>query len=174
MYQLNMVLLEGRLTHMPEAYIISEDYQVCKFSIAQNRPTQGEPEVQYFNIEAWNKLADFAMLYLDKGKPVRVTGRLRENRWEDEEGKKHTKLHVVADTIDFLPSAYRPPSSDASATDADDATDSTISKTAKNASFSSATRGADSAEFRRDDLEADALHEDAPKKKGEKKKKMQA
>ena len=40
--------------------------------------------------------------YLNKGRAVLVEGRLKQDRWEDENGNKRSKLKIVALTVQFL------------------------------------------------------------------------
>ena len=56
----------------------------------------------------WNKLAEIAAEFLLKGRPVLVSGRLSQDRWEDEAtGQKRSKLRVVAETLQFLGSGSK-------------------------------------------------------------------
>jgi len=34
---------------------------------------------------------------------VRVVGRLKQDRWEDPEGKTRSKVHIVAEHVEFKP-----------------------------------------------------------------------
>jgi single-strand DNA-binding protein len=34
---------------------------------------------------------------------VRVVGRLKQDRWEDQEGKTRAKVHIVAEHVEFKP-----------------------------------------------------------------------
>ena len=80
---------------------------VCSFSVACNRYyKQGEEleeEVSYFYVTVWNRLAEVYKEYLAKGRGVRVVGRLKQNRWEDPEGKTRSQVHIVADHVAFKP-----------------------------------------------------------------------
>ena len=40
-----------------------------------------------------------------KGMPVRVIGRLKQERWKNEDGKQVSKIFVVAQHVDFLKKA---------------------------------------------------------------------
>ena len=107
MNNLNSILLEGNLVRDPEISYTSKGTPVCNFSIACNRYyKQGEElqeEVSYFDVTVWNRLAEVCKEYLAKGRGVRVVGRLKLDRWEDPEGKTRSKVHVVAEHVEFKP-----------------------------------------------------------------------
>jgi single-strand DNA-binding protein len=80
---------------------------VCTFSLASNRYHKHEngleQEVSFFDVEAWAKLAETCQMMGHKGRGVRVVGRLKQNRWNDDEGKAHSKVSIVAEHIEFRP-----------------------------------------------------------------------
>jgi single-strand DNA-binding protein len=41
--------------------------------------------------------------YLTKGRGVRVVGRLKQDRWQDSDGKTRSKVHIVAEHVEFKP-----------------------------------------------------------------------
>jgi single-strand DNA-binding protein len=105
MNNLNSILLEGNLTRDPEKQC--EVPVCCSMWIASNRyykkDNQYEQEVSYFEVKAWNKLGEVCLEHLKKGRGIRVIGRLKQERWEDKEGQKHSKVIVLSDHIEFKP-----------------------------------------------------------------------
>ncbi len=107
MNNLNSVLLEGNLVRDPEEVVIGENAaQMAKFSIAVNRyfkNAQAEPveEVMFITITAWGSLAKSCLQYLQKGRGVRVVGRLRQERWTDKDGGSRERIVVVAEHVEF-------------------------------------------------------------------------
>lgn len=104
----NSIVLEGNVVRDPESRETQKGIPVCMFSIAVNksyRTSQGErkQEVSFFDIETWGALATSCSNYCTKGRGIRVVGRLKQNRWQDTEGKNHSKIKVVAEHIDFKP-----------------------------------------------------------------------
>ena len=104
---LNKTFLIGNLTRDPELRYIPSGTAVASFGLAVNRTytnSDGEKvdDVCYIDIVAWNRLAEICGQYLTKGKPVFVEGRLQMNSWEQEDGKKRSKLELVAQNIQFL------------------------------------------------------------------------
>jgi len=107
MNQLNSVLIEGRLTRDPEEGLNNGDKSMCKMSIASNRyfkkDDAREEEVSYFDIECWGRTADNCMNYLEKGRGVRIVGRLKQHLWTSEDGSARNKVVVIAEQVEFLP-----------------------------------------------------------------------
>ena len=80
---------------------------MCSFCVACNRFYKQEEELQkevsYFDVTTWNRQAEVCNEYLTKGRGVRVVGRLKQDRWEDAEGKTRSKVHIVAEHVEFKP-----------------------------------------------------------------------
>ena len=104
----NRVILMGNLTRDPELRYTPSGLAVAHFGLAVNRKftsKEGEKkeEVNFFDIEAWDKQAELSSEYLNKGSGVFLEGRLKQDRWEDESGNKRSRIKIVAMTIQFLP-----------------------------------------------------------------------
>ncbi len=105
MNQLNSIILEGNVVKKAELSEPTSGFIVCKFPLAVNRKTKtpaGEfrEEVSYFDVETYGQMAEKCSKYCDKGKGVRVVGRLKQSRWE-ENNVKHSKVYVVAEHIEY-------------------------------------------------------------------------
>ena len=107
MNNLNSILLEGNLVADPDLRYTPKGAAVCSFCVACNRFYKQEEELQkevsYFDVTTWNRLAEVCNEYLAKGRGVRVVGRLKQDRWEDAEGKTRSKVHIVAEHVEFKP-----------------------------------------------------------------------
>lgn len=102
---LNKVILIGNLTKDPELSETSSGVSYCKFSIAVNRPfanSDGEREVDFFNITTWRGQAKTCARYLKKGKKVCVVGSLQNREYTDKNNVKRTATDVIASEIEFL------------------------------------------------------------------------
>ena len=104
---LNRVLLIGRLTRDPELRSTNSGTMFCRFSIASNRSYyKKEGDVQeyvgYFECVAWGKLSEIISKYLSKGKRIGVDGSLRWSQWENQEGKKQSKIEIHVENFQFL------------------------------------------------------------------------
>ena len=103
---MNKVILIGRLTKDVELrYTQTNNTAVASFSLAVNRkfvkPGE-ERQADFFNIIAWNKLAENISKYLFKGNQVAISGRLETRSWDDPNGQKHYVTEVIAEEIDFI------------------------------------------------------------------------
>ena len=59
-------------------------------------------ETTFVDVEAWGRQAELVGQYLTKGRGCLIEGRLKFDSWEDKEGKKQSKLRVVAENVQFL------------------------------------------------------------------------
>jgi single-strand DNA-binding protein len=107
MNNLNSILIEGNLVRDPETRSTPKGTTVCTFQIASSRffkqDSGLEKEVSYFNVQSWAKLAENVSNLGRKGRGVRVVGRLKQERWEDSQGKAQSKVIIVAEHIEFRP-----------------------------------------------------------------------
>jgi single-strand DNA-binding protein len=107
MNNLNSILVEGNLVRDPEYRTTPKGTAVCKISLACSRfyKQDGvmEKEVSFFDAESWGKLADTVNQLGKKGRGIRVVGRLKQDRWQNREGKTQTKVYIVAEHVEFRP-----------------------------------------------------------------------
>ena len=106
MNMLNSVIVEGDVVEQPEIKSTPNGVSVCTITIAVSRECRnanGEraSEVSYFDVDAFGNIADVCAKMCLKGRGMRVVGRLRQVRWDDGDGKAHSKVNVVAEHIEF-------------------------------------------------------------------------
>jgi single-strand DNA-binding protein len=105
-WDINHVVLVGRLTKDPELTYTQSGAAVCRFSIAVNRSSgqsaDSEGNANFFNIVAWNKTAEICNQYLAKGRQVAIDGRLQQRRWEGSDGVKRNTVEIVANNVQFF------------------------------------------------------------------------
>ena len=108
MNNLNSILVEGNLTRDPVYSETPKGKSVCSFNIATNRYYKQEEEFQnevsYLDVETWARLADACRDHLAKGRGVRIVGRVKQDRWVDQEGKNKSRFKIVAEHVEFKPS----------------------------------------------------------------------
>ncbi len=108
MASLNKVLLMGNLTRDPELRYTPQGSAVCDFRIGMNRSYttktgEKKEEATFIDIVAWGRTAEVCGEYLKKGRPVFIEGRLQEDKWEQPDGQKRSKVRVIAEQVSFLP-----------------------------------------------------------------------
>ncbi len=103
---LNKVMLIGRLGADPEIRYTQSGTAVATLSVATNfRVKRGEEwtdETEWHRVIAWNRLAEVAGEYMNKGTKVYVEGRLQTRSWEDANGNKRWTTEVIARDISML------------------------------------------------------------------------
>jgi single-stranded DNA-binding protein len=62
-----------------------------------------QKEVSYFDVSCWTRLAEVCGKSLLRGRGVRAVGRLKQDRWTDADGKKHSHISIVAEHVEFKP-----------------------------------------------------------------------
>ena len=113
MNQLNSIILEGNVVRQAEMYEPTKGFKVCKFPLAVNRFSKNPngdscEEVSFFDVEAYGKIAEVCEKQSVKGRGVRVVGRLKQNRWKDNDGKNMSKVLVIAEHIEYKPKLNKP------------------------------------------------------------------
>lgn len=94
---LNNVTLVGRAGKSPEVRHFESGKIKGTVNMAVNRISK-DKETDWFPIEAWGKQAEIMGEFVKKGHKFGVVGELRNEEWEDEDGK-HRKTIVVAQRI---------------------------------------------------------------------------
>lgn len=103
----NSITLVGRLTRDVEEKALPGGSTIYEFALANNYPRKvdGEwkEEVSFIDCFSFN-LAPIAQ-YLVKGKQVAIIGAVRQDRWENKEGEKRSKIRVIVNDLQLLNSA---------------------------------------------------------------------
>ena len=113
---LNKMLVIGNVGRDPEMRYTPNGSAVTSFSLAVNRyytPPGGErqEETEWFNVVAWNRLAETCNNYVTRGMKIYVEGRLRSNSWVGQDGQTRFRNEIIANTVQFLnrPQGSGPP-----------------------------------------------------------------
>lgn len=105
MNNLNSIILEGNLTKDPDFKKTPKGTPVCRFTVASNRYYKSEngreKEVGYFEVEVWSRLAETCGEYLNKGRGVRVVGRIRQDRWTGTDGTLNSRIRIIGEHVEF-------------------------------------------------------------------------
>ena len=103
---MNRVELIGRITRDPELRYTSSNIATTRFTLAVNRPFQGqngEQGTDFINIVVWRKQAENVKKFVSKGSLVAVEGRIQTGSYE-KDGQRIYTTDVVADSVQFLES----------------------------------------------------------------------
>lgn len=97
---MNSVILSGNLTRDPEVRHTQNGKAYTRMGIAVNR-SFSKDAVDFFNLLAWDKTAEFCGKYLKKGSRVFVEGRLQTSKYKDKDGTERTAVDITVDNIEF-------------------------------------------------------------------------
>lgn len=103
----NHVQLIGNVGQEPTITNLESGKKVARFSIATNeyyKDAKGkkQTETNWHTVVAWGKTAEIIEKYVDKGKEVGVTGKLKSRSYEDKEGIKRYVTEIEANEILLL------------------------------------------------------------------------
>ena len=102
---LNRVTLIGRMVRDADCKQVGNS-NIANFSIANGRSymSNGEKkeETNFFECQVWGKLADVIGQYGGKGKQIAIEGRLKQETWDGQDGKKMSKVKIVVENFQLL------------------------------------------------------------------------
>jgi single-strand DNA-binding protein len=104
MNQQNLVILEGNACRDAEAKTTNSGALIGKISIAVNRFYKSgdrfEKEVSFFDVDCFGDVAKLCGEKVRTGDEIRITGRLKQNRWT-QDGQNRNAVIVVAERVEF-------------------------------------------------------------------------
>lgn len=101
---LNVVAIQGRLTHDPELKTTPSGVSVCSFRIACERsysPKGEERKADFITVTAWRKAAEFVSKYFQKGSMIAIEGSLQTRQYQDQQDSNRTVVEIVANNVSF-------------------------------------------------------------------------
>jgi len=105
-FNLNKVILGGRLTSSPELKQTPSGAPVTSFTLAVDRKYQKDAQnkqTDFIQIVAWRQTAEFIAKYFSKGSSICIIGEIQTRSYE-KDGAKHYITEVVADEAHFVDS----------------------------------------------------------------------
>jgi single-strand DNA-binding protein len=104
MNQQNLVILEGNACRDPEIKSTGSGSIICKMSVASNRYYKTgevfEKEVSFFDIDCFGEVAKLCSDKVRKGNEIRITGRLKQSRWQQDRQNRSVVV-IVAERVEF-------------------------------------------------------------------------
>lgn len=116
MANINAVIVEGNLVQSASLSHWNDNTAYCRFTIANNeyyKNQKGEYESipSFIDCQCKGPYAEAMAKHLLKGRRITVSGRLKQNRWTDEGGQKHSAIVVKVAEISLSPfgnNSFRP------------------------------------------------------------------
>jgi single-strand DNA-binding protein len=104
---MNKIIVIGNLGRDPEMRYTTTGQAVTSFSVASNhryKTASGEQheETEWFNCQAFGKLAETCNAYLSKGQQVYVEGRLTSRTYQTRDGQTRQGNDITVREIQFL------------------------------------------------------------------------
>lgn len=99
---MNKIYLTGNLTRAPEVRNTSSGKAYARLGIAVNRPfSRDKDAVDFFNLVAWDKTAEFIGKYFSKGSRILIEGRLQTSKYKGKDGNEVTSTDIVIENVEF-------------------------------------------------------------------------
>ena len=102
----NKVILVGNLGADPEVKYLEGDKVVANLSLAtteayKDRSGNRVEQTEWHDLELWDQQARIAEQYLKKGSQIFVEGKIKSDKWVDENGqnRKRMKIRVLSFTM---------------------------------------------------------------------------
>lgn len=109
-FNLNKVIIGGRLVAEPEVKKTPNDTSILRFTLAVNRRYQpkdndnGAPTADFISCTAWRQTAEFIAGYFHKGSSLAIVGHIETRTFEDKDRVKHYMTDVIVDEAYFVDS----------------------------------------------------------------------
>ena len=103
---MNQVMMYGRLSTDTQLSFLPGNTPVCEFNIAVSKKfkkqdgSQGE-ETCFVTCKLFGKRGEVINKYFAKGDPILITGRLRLDRWQAQDGSKRSKHWIFVENFEF-------------------------------------------------------------------------
>ncbi len=106
----NKVILVGNLGNEPEQKSLPSGGAVTNISVATSeswkdkQTGQQQERTEWHRVVFFNRLAEIAGQYLNKGSKVYIEGSLRTRKWQDQNGQDRYSTEIVASEMQMLDS----------------------------------------------------------------------
>jgi single-strand DNA-binding protein len=95
---MNQVFLRGNAANDPQLTNTPSGIAICTFTLVTNRKIHtkdGDKELaEWHNIRAWRKPAETIANMVRKGDSVFISGEIRTDNWEAQDGGKRYKTYI--------------------------------------------------------------------------------
>jgi len=107
MNSLNRAILIGRMTAEVVTRATKTGTNLGNFTLAVNESYRTQDcelkeNVNFIDCVVWGKPSEIIAQYTRKGSLLAVTGKIKQERWEDSDGKKQSRIRIQVDSFQFL------------------------------------------------------------------------
>lgn len=107
MANINLAVVEGNLTQAATLSRWGDGTPYIRFTVANNEYYKKGEEYEsipsYIDCICKGAYAESMAKHLLKGRRITVTGRLKQNRWTDDQGNKHSAIVIKVSEISLAP-----------------------------------------------------------------------
>ena len=100
MADLNSFTCTARLVENPELRYTPQGKAVCNMRLAINGVKKDD--TTWLGAVAWERTAETANQYLQKGDKVGLSGRLQTRQWETQDGQKRSVIELVVTNLALI------------------------------------------------------------------------
>ena len=101
-FDINQLVLQGRLTREPEQRTTAQGMTVTSFGVANN-PRGKDEKASFFDCTAFKQKAEFIGTYARKGSHVLIVGSIKQETWTDKNtGANRSKVGILVNDIKLL------------------------------------------------------------------------
>ena len=98
---INTVCITGNVTADCEKFAAGETPAIS-FAIAVNEYSKDKEFVNFFDCVMFGNRAKGIAPFIVKGAKVSISGRLRQDRWQAEDGTNRSRIRIIVSDIDFI------------------------------------------------------------------------
>lgn len=105
---MNRVIFVGNIASDVETRTTNSGKTCALFRLAVQRirsNKDGKREADFFPVVAWGKTAELCVRFLSRGRKVAIDGRLETRSYNAQDGSKRHVTEIIAEQVEFLPSA---------------------------------------------------------------------
>jgi single-strand DNA-binding protein len=99
---INKVILVGTLGNDPEIRHTSSGKSVANISMATTEKWKDGEHTEWHRLVMFGALAEIAEKYLTKGSHVYVEGKIKQEKWEDQEGRTRYTTNIICYQLNML------------------------------------------------------------------------
>ena len=100
---MNKIIIGGRIVNDLEPRSTEDGKHFLNFRIAINEGSKEKQITNFFNVNAWNNVADFISKYFIKGRKILLEGSLKTSQYE-KDGNKLTNTYILVHSAEFMDS----------------------------------------------------------------------
>ena len=104
----NKVIVLGTIGKNPEVRYMPSGTAAVNLSIATNDGYKDKQTGQYIDVTEWHRVVFFGKQaevvgqYCEKGNKIYIEGRLRTNKWQDQQGNERQTVEIVCTEMQLL------------------------------------------------------------------------